>query len=71
MMSGNSVAQIELKATGVKKWNGDRLITSGAKWHHSEFSHFWLQKTLETAFIAYFMEPSVFLPDLVYIQNFK
>lgn len=69
MKSDDSVTQMELKATEVKKnwW----LITLRAKWHHSEFSHFWLQKTLETAFIAYFMEPSVFLPDLVYIQNFK
>lgn len=29
------------------------------------------QKTLETAFIAYFIEPSVFLSELVYVQHFK
>lgn len=34
-------------------------------------TYFNFQKTLETAFIAHFMEPSVFLPELVYIQIFK
>ena len=34
-------------------------------------TYFNFQKTLESAFIAHFMEPSVFLPGIVYVQNFK
>lgn len=53
----------------MKCWQTHKLRDQIAPQRFLTFFNF--QKILETSFIAYFMEPSVFLSELIYVQNFK
>lgn len=50
-------------------WQTHKLSGQIAPQRFLTFFNF--QKTLEMSFIAYFMQPSVFLSELIYVQNFK